>query len=157
MGTEIERKFLLANDTWRGLATGKRYCQGYINSGTQGTVRIRTVEENGFLTIKGPTRGLVRAEYEYLIPVSDAREMLANLCNRPLIEKIRYTIDFYGSIWEIDEFQKENDGLYIAEIELEHPQQQFVIPPWVGREVSDDPRYRNSCLATNPYRTWSKK
>jgi CYTH domain-containing protein len=157
MGTEIERKFLLANDTWRGLAEGKWYRQGYICSGAQSTVRIRTIGEIGFLTIKGPTRGLARAEYEYRIPVSDAREMLANLCRTPLIEKIRYTIDFAGSIWEIDEFKKENDGLVIAEIELEQPQQQFVMPPWVGIEVSDDPRYRNSSLVIDPYSTWDKK
>jgi len=157
MGTEIERKFLLADDTWRGLAEGKWYCQGYICSGAQATVRIRTIGDNGFLTIKGPTRGLARAEYEYPIPVSDAREMLANLCSRPLIEKIRYTIEFAGSIWEIDEFKKENDGLVLAEIELEQPQQQFVMPPWVGTEVSDDPRYRNSSLGRQPYSTWVRK
>jgi CYTH domain-containing protein len=157
MGTEIERKFLLANDDWRGLGEGKPYCQGYICSGGQGTVRIRTIGDNGFLTIKGPTRGLVRAEYEYPIPVADAREMLANLCRGPLVEKIRYTIDFAGFIWEIDEFKKENDGLVIAEIELEQPQQQFVMPPWVGTEVSNDPRYRNSSLVINPYNSWDKK
>lgn len=156
MGTEIERKFLLANDSWRGLGEGKWYRQGYISSGAHATVRIRTINENGYVTIKGPTRGLTRAEYEYRIPVSDAREMLANLCSGPLIEKIRYTIDFAGSIWEIDEFKKQNDGLLIAEIELEHPQQQFVMPPWVGTEVSDDPRYRNSSLVISPYSTWDK-
>ncbi len=157
MGTEIERKFLLANDDWRGLGEGKLYCQGYICSGGQGTVRVRTIGDNGFLTIKGPTRGLVRAEYEYPIPVADAREMLANLCRGPLVEKIRYTIDFAGSIWEIDEFKNENDGLVVAEIELEQPQQQFVMPPWVGTEVSNDPRYRNSSLVINPYNSWDKK
>jgi CYTH domain-containing protein len=99
----------------------------------------------------------VRAEYEYPIPVADAREMLANLCRGPLVEKIRYTIDFAGFIWEIDEFKKENDGLVIAEIELEQPQQQFVMPPWVGTEVSNDPRYRNSSLVINPYNSWDKK
>ena len=157
MATEIERKFLLANNGWRGLAEGKRYCQGYISSGARGTVRIRTVGEIGFLTIKGPTRGLARAEYEYRIPYADAEEMLATLCSTPLIEKIRYSVAFAGSIWEIDEFKRENDGLVVAEIELEHPQQQFVVPPWIGQEVSDDPRYRNSYLAIHPYGTWEAK
>lgn len=157
MGTEIERKFLLADDSWRGLATGKRYCQGYICAGAQGTVRIRTIGDSGFVTIKGPTRGLARAEYEYPIPVADAREMLAQLCRAPLIEKVRYTLEFAGSIWEVDEFERENAGLVLAEIELEQPQQTFVMPPWLGREVSDDPRYRNSALALHPYGSWDKK
>jgi adenylate cyclase len=156
MGTEIERKFLLVNDAWRGLGEGKPYCQGYISSGERTTVRVRTVEEKGFLTVKGPTMGLVRAEYEYQIPYHDAMEMLATLCAQPFIEKIRYIIPFSGSTWEIDEFKGANDGLIVAEIELDDPQQKFVMPPWIGQEVSDDPRYRNANLVRNPYSMWDQ-
>ena len=129
MGTEIERKFLLASDEWRGLGEGKPYCQGYICSGDRTTVRIRTVEDKGFLTVKGPTMDLVRAEFEYQIPYDDALEMLATLCTQPLVEKIRYIISFAESTWEIDEFKGANEGLIVAEIELEYPQQKFVMPP----------------------------
>lgn len=156
MGTEIERKFLLASDGWRGLGEGKPYCQGYICSGDRTTVRIRTVEEKGFLTVKGPTMDLVRAEFEYQIPYDDALEMLATLCTHPLIEKIRYIISFAESTWEIDEFKGANEGLIVAEIELEDPQQKFIMPPWIGQEVSDDPRYRNANLVRTPYRMWDQ-
>ena len=156
MGTEIERKFLLASDGWRGLGEGKPYCQGYISSGERTTVRIRTVEDRGFLTIKGPTLNLMRSEYEYQIPFQDAKEMLATLCAQPLVEKIRYVITFAGSIWEIDEFKGANEGLIVAEIELENPRQSFILPPWIGQEVSDDPRYRNANLVRTPYSMWKK-
>ena len=155
MATEIERKFLLANDGWRGLDQGQVYCQGYLCSGAGRTVRVRTAADRGYLTIKGPTQGFSRAEYEYPIPFVEARELLDSLCMKPLIEKIRYRIDFAGFIWEIDEFKGENNGLVVAEIELESPEQEFVMPPWIGQEVTDDPRYRNSSLALNPYRDWS--
>ncbi len=155
MATEIERKFLLANERWRGLGQGLPYCQGYLCSGVGRTVRVRTAADRGYLTIKGPTLGFSRSEYEYRIPLGEARELLDSLCMKPLIEKIRYRIDFAGFIWEIDEFKGENDGLVVAEIELEYAEQEFVMPPWIGQEVTDDPRYRNSSLALNPYRNWS--
>jgi adenylate cyclase len=154
MATEIERKFLPANDGWRGLDQGQAYCQGYLCSGAGRTVRVRTASDRGYLTIKGPTLGFSRSEYEYPIPLGEARELLDNLCMKPLIEKIRYRISYAGFVWEIDEFKGENDGLVVAEIELEYPEQEFVMPPWIGREVTDDPRYRNSSLALNPYRNW---
>lgn len=156
MATEIERKYLLANDAWRGLGQGQPYRQGYICSGAGRTVRVRTVADHGYLTIKGPTIGLSRSEYEYQIPFDDAQELLTLLCSRPLISKIRYTLTFAGFTWEIDEFKEENEGLIIAEIELEYPEQEFVMPPWIGKEVSDDPRYRNSSLVINPYCNWGK-
>ena len=154
MGTEIERKFLLAGDGWRGLGKGKPYCQGYISSDGRTTVRIRTVEDKGFLTVKGPTQNLSRAEYEYQIPYHAAKEMLDTLCLPSLVEKIRYIVNFAGSIWEIDELLGANEGLIPAEIELADPCQTFVMPPWIGKEVSDDPRYRNANLARIPYGMW---
>ena len=154
MGTEIERKFLVVGDDWRALGKGKPYCQGYLSSGEGATVRVRTAGNLGFLTIKGPTTGLRRNEYEYQIPYGDAQEMLATLCAGPLIEKTRYVVEFAGFIWEIDEFKGINEGLIVAEIELESPDQKFIRPHWIGREVSDDPRYRNASLVHNPYRAW---
>ncbi len=154
MGTEIERKFLIVGDDWRTLGKGKPYCQGYLSTGGGATVRVRTAGDLGFLTIKGPTTGLSRKEYEYQISFGDAREMLATLCSGPLIEKTRYVVEFEGSVWEIDEFKGMNEGLIVAEIELDAPEQKFVRPHWIGREVSDDPRYRNANLVHTPYRVW---
>ncbi len=156
MATEIERKFLLRDDSWRSGARGRRYRQGYIMSGSGVTVRVRTVEEQGFLTIKGKSRGAVRAEYEYPVPLADAREMLATLCEKPLIEKTRYLVEYGGFTWEIDEFAGENRGLVVAEIELGSEDQEFPRPPWLGEEVTGDVRYFNASLAKNPFRQWGK-
>ncbi len=157
MAMEIERKFLLRNDSWRRSARGRKYRQGYITAGSGVTVRVRTVEEQGFLTIKGKSSGAARAEYEYLIPVEDAREMLSTLCSGPLIEKTRYLVEYGGFTWEIDEFAGENQGLLVAEIELESEEQDFPRPPWLGREVTGDDRYFNASLVRNPYRNWGSK
>lgn len=154
MGLEIERKFLLKNDGWRGLAKGSSYRQGYLNSEKGRTVRVRTVEQDGFLTIKGPSSGGVRLEYEYPIPYQDALEMLELLCLKPLVEKLRYKIEYQGFIWEVDEFRGDNEGLIFAEIELAAPDQEFALPDWIGREVTGDPRYYNSNLGRNPFRNW---
>ncbi|HEB51112.1 MAG TPA: CYTH domain-containing protein [Desulfobulbus sp.] len=156
MAIEIERKFLLRNDSWRQSARGRLYRQGYIMSGSGVTVRVRTVEEKGFLTIKGKSRGAARAEYEYPIPLTDAREMLETLCTGPLIEKMRYLVEYEGFTWEIDEFAGENQGLIVAEIELSSEVQEFPRPPWLGREVTGDGRYFNASLARNPYRRWPR-
>jgi adenylate cyclase len=154
MGLEIERKFLLIDETWRGLAPGQMYRQGYLNSEKGRTVRVRVVEQLGFLTIKGPTQDGVRLEYEYEIPCADAQEMLDKLCFSPIIEKRRHKIDYQGFIWEVDEFYGDNSGLIFAEIELTDRSQEFPIPPWIGQEVTNDPRYYNSNLARNPYCHW---
>jgi CYTH domain-containing protein len=118
-------------------------------------VRVRIVGDRGFLTIKGPTEGNSRAEFEYPIPLEDARTLLDNLCDPPLIEKIRYQIKVGGLVWEIDEFSGENQGLIVAEVELTDENQAIALPDWVGREVSDDPRYFNVNLVRNPYCNWS--
>lgn len=154
MGIEIEKKFLLDNEDWRGLAPGIHYRQGYLNSAKGRTVRVRTIENQAFLTIKGPNSGGGRLEFEYAIPHHDALIMLGQLCQKPIIEKRRHKISYQGFIWEVDEFLGDNSGLIFAEIELEAPDQLFPKPPWVGREVTDDPRYYNANLVTNPYCCW---
>lgn len=154
MGQEIEKKFLLATDDWRHLGTGEPYCQGYLNAEKGRTVRIRTIKDRGILTIKGPNIGGTRLEFEYDIPWQDAQEMLHQLCRKPLIEKIRYKIPFAGFIWEVDEFKGENEGLLFAEIELAYEGQNFTIPSWIGREVTDDQRYYNANLVSNPFSKW---
>lgn len=154
MGTEIERKFLVKGKAWRSLAAGVECRQGYLNRAKERTVRVRTIDRNGFLTIKGITTGASRAEYEYEIPVADADAMLNDLCEKPLIEKSRYKIDFKGFVWEVDEFFGENQGLIVAEVELASEDQQFEIPAWIGEEVTGDSKYLNSNLINNPYLKW---
>ncbi len=154
MGKEIEKKFLIINDDWRRLGTGEPYCQGYLNTEKGRTVRVRTINDQGILTIKGPNVGGTRLEYEYNIPFDEAREILYELCQKPLIEKNRYKINFEGFIWEVDEFKGENDGLLFAEIELQHEGQEFTKPAWIGEEVTDDSRYYNANLVKNPYSNW---
>ena len=154
MAIEIERKFLVKGNQWRSLATGTVYRQGYIATQNAITVRVRLMGNQGYLTIKGKSVGISRAEYEYPIPAEDAQEMLDNLCDRPLIEKTRYKIAFSGLIWEIDEFAGENQGLIIAEVELTDENQIVELPEWIDREVSDDPRYFNSNLAKHPFNQW---
>ena len=154
MGIEIERKFLIKNNSWRSLAQGTQYRQGYLNSAKERIVRVRTIDDKGFLTIKGITTGATRVEYEYEIPHADASAMLDDLCEKPLIEKNRYKIAINGLTWEVDEFFGENQGLIVAEVELESEDQPFEKPEWIGEEVTGDPRYFNSNLIQNPYLKW---
>jgi adenylate cyclase len=157
MGKEIERKFLLANDAWRENAQGLLFRQGYITSKPGQTVRVRTCNNSGFLTIKGKSTGITRLEFEYPIPLDDANSLLDQLCEQPILDKIRYLVDYKGFTWEIDEFLGDNAGLLVAEIELEAENQPFPKPPWIGKEVSGDMRYFNSSLIRNPYKYWGKK
>ena len=154
MGREIERKFLLAGDGWRGLADGIEYRQGYLCAGQERTVRVRLAGGRGFLAIKGPSVGAARDEYEYEIPAAEARTMLDTLCPQPQIEKKRYTIAHQGHCWEIDEFFGANQGLVLAEIELSAEDEPFARPDWIGREVTDDARYVNAMLCRQPYCDW---
>lgn len=154
MGKEIERKFLVKSDAWRALAQGTMYRQGYLNSIKERTVRIRTVGEKAFLTIKGITVGASRAEYEYEIPFADCNAMLDTLAEKPIIEKKRYKIARAGLTWEIDEFFGENAGLIVAEVELESEDQKIDKPEWIGEEVTGDPRYFNSNLIKHPFTKW---
>lgn len=154
MQIEIERKFLVKGEGWKK-SEGVFFCQGYLNRDKERTVRVRVAGDKAFLTIKGLTRGISRSEFEYEIPVDHASEML-KICDGPLIEKIRYTLDYQGFLWEIDEFLGENKGLVIAEIELESQGQEFEKPDWVGDEVTDDAKYFNSNLAVFPFSRWEK-
>lgn len=155
MGQEIERKFLVADDSWRAAAdAGARYRQGYLHSDPSLAVRVRTEDGRAVLTIKGGGEGIVRSEYEYEIPRSDAEEMLEQLCRAPLIDKTRYHVRHQGHLWEIDVFAGANAGLVVAEIELDAEHEVFARPGWLGLEVSDDPRYYNARLAQHPYCEW---
>ncbi|HPZ06853.1 MAG TPA: CYTH domain-containing protein [Candidatus Eremiobacteraeota bacterium] len=154
MNKEIERKFLLKNDSWREGAEGITCRQGYLSTVKERTIRVRTIDEKGFLTIKGVSVGASRAEYEYEIPGKDAYEILTNLCEKPLIEKKRYKISYKGLIWEIDEFFGDNKGLIMAEVELTDEKQSLELPSWVGEEVTGKPEYFNSNLIKYPYSKW---
>jgi adenylate cyclase len=154
MGKEIERKFLVKGDSWRGLAEGKHYRQGYLSTVKERTVRVRTAGDRGYITVKGISTGASRSEYEYEIPTADANEMLDTLCERPLIEKTRYRVPQDGLVWEIDEFKGDNRGLITAEVELQDEKQSVKLPDWIDKEVSDDPRYFNANLVAKPFTTW---
>ncbi|MEM7350378.1 MAG: CYTH domain-containing protein [Acidobacteriota bacterium] len=154
MGVEIERKFLLAGDGWREGAVGTLYRQGYLSTEADRSVRVRIKGNQGFLTIKGRSEGLARLEYEYEIPLDDAGHLLDELCLAPLIEKTRYVIEHAGATWEVDEFAGVNAGLVLAEVELASTEEAVDLPPWIGHEVSDDPRYFNANLVANPYSSW---
>jgi CYTH domain-containing protein len=154
MGKEIERKFLVRGEAWKSLARGTAYRQGYLNSAKERTVRIRTIADRAFLTIKGLKVGATRVEYEYEIPPADCNAMLDTLAEKPLIEKNRYKVPFGGFTWEIDEFYGDNQGLVVAEVELDSEGQNFEKPEWIGLEVTSDPRYFNSNLIKHPYKRW---
>jgi CYTH domain-containing protein len=154
MGREIERKFLVIDDSWKTDTLGEFCRQGYLSLKKERLVRVRTLGEKGYLTVKGLSHGISRPEYEYEIPLKDAHEMLDQLCERPLVEKNRYRLAFKGMTWEIDEFVGENDGLVVAEIELDSEDQAIALPHWVGTEVSLDPKYYNFNLVRHPYKDW---
>jgi CYTH domain-containing protein len=154
MGIEIERKFLVKDESWRASVRAIKCHQGYLNSNKERTVRVRTVGDKGYLTIKGIAKGALRVEYEYEIPVAEARAMLDELCEKPLIEKSRHKIEYQGLVWEVDEFHGENQGLIIAEVELDREDQKFAKPEWIGDEVTADSRYFNSNLIHHPYSQW---
>ena len=153
---EIERKCLVQGDSWRSGVQGLLLRQGYLPTQGKATVRVRVAGDRAYLTLKGPAQGLVRPEFEYPIPLADATTLLATLCQQPLIEKYRYRIAAGELVWEVDEFLGANQGLVLAEIELTSPDQPIDIPPWVGQEVSDDPRYLNASLVKNPFTLWRK-
>jgi len=153
MAAEIERKFLVTSDAWRDGQSGVLLQQGYLSRDPDRTVRVRIAGEAAFLTIKGRSKGLTRSEFEYPLPLDEARELLA-LCLPPLIEKRRHEVLHGGHVWEIDEFSGDNAGLIVAELELPAEDTAFEAPPWLGREVSDDPRYFNSNLSQRPFTRW---
>lgn len=157
MSVEIERKYRVTDSSYRQQATRCTYYkQGYISATPEATVRIRIAGEQAFMTIKGATTGCSRQEYEYAIPVADAAQMLDSLCQSGLIEKKRYLCPYAGHTWEVDEFLGENEGLVVAEIELQSEEESFETPPFIGCEVTGDTRYYNSSLARRPYKSWEE-
>ena len=158
MAREIERKFLVAGNGWRAGARGVSYRQGYLSVGADAgcTVRARIAGERAFLTVKGPAVAGARDEYEYPIPLADAAEMLERLCAGGSVEKRRHRIPFAGHTWEVDEFTGENAPLVVAEVELDRIDADVALPPWVGLEVTEDPRYTNGALARHPFSRWER-
>ena len=155
---EIERKFLVKDDSYRQLADSKsRIKQGYICSARGRTVRVRIRDKEGFLTIKGPSdeSGLSRYEWERQIPLHEAEELM-KLCEPGLIDKTRYLVNFDNHTFEVDEFYGENDGLVVAEVELSTAEETFSSPAFLGEEVTGQVRYYNSFLMKEPYSTWKK-
>jgi adenylate cyclase len=155
MPIEIERKFLVDIDKWKAAEKGAKhlYMQGYILAAPEKTIRVRVADDFGFLTIKGKSEGAARAEYEYGIPKHDAMELLQGFC-QSLVSKYRYTVYFAGKAWEVDEFLGANEGLFVAEIELQSADEAFAMPEWIGEEVTGIERYYNSNLSTHPFSEW---
>ena len=155
MATEIERKFLVKGDEWRrSVANSLQFKQGYLAGTVSSSVRVRIEGDNAYLNIKSAILGIKRQEHEYAIPLQDAAEMLSNLCEKPLVEKRRSFVKHDGRTWEIDEFEGENEGLIVAEIELNHENEELNLPDWLGEEVSEDVRYYNVNLVKKPYKSW---
>ena len=154
MAKEIERKFLVKSDDWRPLAEGKLCRQGYLSTVKERTVRIRVINGRGYVTIKGISTGPTRAEFEYEIPVADADALLTNICEKPIIEKTRFTVQQGPLVWHVDEFSGANAGLIVAEVELENENQQIALPAWAGKEVTGEAKYYNSNLVRFPYKDW---
>jgi len=155
---EIEHKFLIKNDGWKKSAgEGVLYRQGYIKTQSMTAVRVRIADEKGFLTLKGRVsgeKGISRSEFEYEIPLAEANEMMENLVDSTIIEKLRYLVEHDGHTWEIDIFSGDNAGLEVAEIELKSENEEFALPDWLGECVSHDSRYFNSSLTEKPYEEW---
>ncbi len=155
MGVEIERKYLLRNNHWRNDADeGTRFCQGYLSAGGPGSVRVRVEGDKANINIKSATLDMSRLEFEYPIPMQDAEQMLRDICIQPLIEKTRYHVHFHGKLWEVDVFAGDNEGLTVAEVELQSKDEAIVLPDWVAEEVTSDKRYYNVCLVDHPYKDW---
>ncbi len=157
MPKEIERKFLVKNTSWMNRISPTYYCQGYIPTLNKATVRVRIAGDKAYLCLKSIVVNISRSEFEYPIPVEEAKEILNSLCDTPIIEKNRYKVPIGGLLWEVDIFEKENKGLIVAEVELKSESQQIDLPDWILREVTGNPRYYNSMLAKNPYSNWTQK
>jgi len=156
MAREIERKFLVENNSWKIGRQGLSCRQGYLVTEEEITVRVRILGEEAFLTVKGKTEGMARDEFEYRIPLKDAEAMLRGMSRCWIVEKIRYHIEVEGFIWDVDEFLGENSGLVLAEVELEDESQVPIFPDWLGQEVTGDVRYYNAFLAGKPFSRWKK-
>ena len=159
MSQEIERKFLVKDDSYKQMASSfSHIIQGYICRTTGRTVRVRLRDEKAYLTIKGPSPdgGLSRYEWEHEIPGREALELM-QLCERGVIDKVRYLVPYGGHTFEVDEFSGANEGLVMAEVELDAVDEAFERPPFLGEEVTGDRRYYNSCLTASPYKDWKEE
>jgi adenylate cyclase len=155
MAIETERKYLVDAGLWKKLKKpdGTLYKQGYIVSTDECTLRVRLIEDKAYITIKGKAKGISRPEFEYEIPLKGAKDLLKTM-GKGGTEKVRYKIRYKGNFWEVDVFRGDNKGLIVAEIELKHEFQQFEKPDWIRQEVTEDMRYANSNLSTNPFKNW---
>lgn len=154
MAKEIERKFLVVDDGWRAeVRDTARLRQGYLFADERIAIRVRTAGETAYLTIKADNTAVTRDEFEYEIPLADAVAMLA-LCRGGLVDKTRHTLDRPGGHWTVDVFDGANDGLVIAEVEMEADDATLAVPAWAGDDVTADPRYRNAALSKRPFTTW---
>lgn len=155
MASEIERKFLVRDESWREqVSRSARMRQGYLVTDAIRSVRVRIADDKAHLNIKSATLGVSRSEYEYPIPLEDAEEMLDTLCGKLVLEKTRHFVHHGDHVWEIDVFEGDNAGLVMAEVELKDPQEAFARLPWLGDEVSHDKRYYNAYLISHPYKSW---
>jgi adenylate cyclase len=155
VGVEIERKFLLASESWRdSVLRTERMIQGYLAESPSCSVRVRVTGDRADLNLKGITVGARRSEFEYPLPLADGQYMLDHYCGERMVEKLRHYVDFGGRRWEIDEFLGRNAGLLVAELELASEAEEFARPPWLGREVTGDARYYNLMLADRPFGSW---
>ena len=153
MAKEIERKFLIDAEKWAKQGNPVEMCQGYLAINGDKIIRVRIAGNNAFITIKGNLQGISRDEFEYEIPVDDARQLM-NLCEGNPVEKTRYNYLFAGKMWEIDLFHGANNGLIVAEIELNSEDEPFEKPSWIGEEVSTESKYYNFNLSQNPFTNW---
>ena len=154
MAVEIERKYLIDLEKLGTLENGIRIKQGYLSINKESVVRVRIKNDKGYLTVKGSNNGISRLEFEYEIPFNEANEMLDNLCQKPVIDKSRYIVNYDTNIWEIDIFYGDNEGLVVAEVELKDENEKINLPSWIKKEVSQDVRYFNSNLMKHPYKDW---
>jgi len=155
MPIEIERKFLLSNNSWRDeVVKSSRIRQGYMGIIDKASVRIRIQGDKANINVKSATLDIRRMEYEYEIPLDEAEEMLDQLCNQPQIDKTRFIVKRDGHVWEIDEFYGDNEGLTVAEVELDDEDEEIIKPDWIGEEVTTDPRYYNVSLIKHPFKEW---
>jgi adenylate cyclase len=155
MAKEIERKFLVDRDSLGSLVNGMEITQAYISTRGFNTVRARIAGNRAWLTLKGKTEAATRSEFEYEIPLQDARQIIAEMCDARVISKTRYHRNYAGHLWEIDVFGGENAGLLVAEVELTREDEELQLPDWVAEEVTLDPRYYNVNLLSHPFSDWS--
>lgn len=159
MALEIERKFLVKNDNWLDrISESTRLRQGYLTPSLdhgKASVRVRVDGKHGYLNIKSVQLGIHRHEFEYVVPLHEANEMLDTLSSGPIIDKTRHLVPNGKHVWEVDVFHGDNEGLVVAEIELESLDEAFEVPDWAGADVSDDPRYYNVSLSQRPFKDWA--